>query len=344
MKAMVLKEYNSSLKAEIADDPCPDADEVVVRVRGAGMCFTDIKIITGQLSGFITLPLIPGHEVAGEIAETGKNVKNLKPGQKGVVYSIIGCGDCEYCRSGSENLCIYTRRIGFEKDGGFAEYVKLPAYNFCPFEADIPFEKMAILPDAAGTPYHAFKKIASPEPGQYVLIVGAGGLGVHAVQIAKLRGASVIVCDVKDDSLVLAEKYGADRCINVRNRSGDDIIREILDASEGKGIDIVLEGVGREETVSWSLKSLKKRGTLIVMGYDALNKVPVSFIDMHNNEWKIQGTKITSKQDLVEVISLVEKGLIDPVVTEVLPLSEINKGLDLVREHKVSGRISIKTD
>jgi len=303
------------------------------------MCYTDIKIVTGQLSKFIKLPHIPGHEIAGEIVETGKNVKSLKPGQKGVVYSIIGCGDCIYCRSGKENLCINTRRIGFEENGGFAEYVKLPAYNFCPFESSIPFEKMAVLPDAVGTPYHAFKKIANPAAGQYVLIVGAGGLGIHAVQLAKQKGAFVIVCDIKDDSLKLAEKYGADTCFNINNKN--DVVKDIFDITKGTGADIILEGVGSEATFAWSINCLKKGGTLIVMGYDPVNKIPVSFIDMHNNEWKIAGTKITTKQDLLEVIELVDNGIIDPVVTKVISLSEVNEGLDLVRNHKIPGRVSI---
>ena len=341
MKAMVLREYNNSLVMEEVADPRPLEDEVVVKVHGAGMCYTDIKIITGQLDRFIRLPHIPGHEIAGEIVETGKNVKNIKPGQKGIVYSIIGCGDCLYCRSGKENLCINTRRIGFEENGGFAEYVKLPAYNFCLFKSSIAFEKMAILPDAVGTPYHAFKKIANPDLAQFVLIVGAGGLGIHAVQLAKQKGAYVIACDIKDDSLELAKKYGADACFNLKKEN--DIISAVYDVTAGLGADIVLEGVGKETTFSWSLRCLKKGGTLIVMGYDSVNKVPVSFIDMHNNEWKIAGTKITTKQDLLEVIELVDNGIIDPVVTKVIKLGEINDGLDLVRNHEIPGRVCVKT-
>jgi len=340
MKAMVLGEYNSSLVLENVNDPCPLDNEVIVKVKGAGMCYTDIKIVTGQLSKFITLPHIPGHETAGEIIQTGKNVKHLKPGMKGVVYSIISCGQCIYCKSGNENLCINTRRIGFEENGGFAEYVKLPAENFCPFKSSTSFEKMAILPDAVGTPYHAFKKIASPGPEKSVLIVGAGGLGIHAVQLAKHMGAFVIVCDVKVESLELAKKYGADICINTLNNK--DIVKNVREMSGGWGADIVLEGVGRENTFSWSLYCLKKGGTLIIMGYDSVSRIPLSFIDMHNNEWKIAGTKITTRQDLMEVIDLVDSGIIEPVVTEVISLSEVNEGLDLVRNHRVAGRVSIK--
>ncbi len=342
MNAMVLREYNNSLVMEKVSDPCPLPDEVVVKVHGAGMCYTDIKIVAGQLSKFIKLPHIPGHEIAGEIVETGKNVKNLKPGHKGVVYSIIGCGDCLYCRSGKENLCINTRRIGFEENGGFAEYVKLPAYNFCPFNSSMPFEKMAILPDAVGTPYHAFKEIANPGSAQSVLIVGAGGLGIHAVQLAKHKGSYVIVCDIKNDALELAKKYGADVCFNLKNEN--DIVSAVYNATAGLGADIVLEGVGKEITFSWSLRCLKKGGTLIVMGYDPVNKVPVPFIDMHNNEWKIAGTKITTKQDLLEVIDLVDNGIIDPVVTRVINLGEINSGLDLVRNHEIPGRVCVKIE
>ncbi len=337
---MVLHEYDKPLVYEDTADPCPGENEIVLKVRGAGMCQTDIKIVTGQLDRFISLPLIPGHETAGEIVETGKNVKNLKPGQKGVVYSIIGCKECEYCRTGNENLCISVKRIGFEADGGFAEYVRLPADNFCLFTADIPFEQMAILPDAAGTPYHAFKKIANPDLGKKVVIVGAGGLGLHAVQIAKGKGAFVIACDISREALDLAGFYGADLCIDSSDSSM--ACEAVMDATGGRGADIVLEGVGTSRTVEWSIKCLKKGGTMVVMGYDPVNCVPLPFIDIHNNELKIAGTKITTRQELAEVVELAEKGVIKPVVTKTLPLEHLNEGFDLVRNRRLAGRAAVK--
>ncbi|MGM0432735.1 MAG: alcohol dehydrogenase catalytic domain-containing protein [Spirochaetota bacterium] len=340
MKAMVLTEYNRPLEYQDVEDPRPGDHDIVLKVGAAGLCATDIKIASGRLSAFITLPHIPGHEIAGEIVEKGNHVSGLEIGQHGIAYPIISCGRCVYCLTGNENLCINTSRLGFEEDGGFAEYVKVPEGNFCPFNPDQRFEHMAILPDAVGTPYHAFTKIARPKVGSAVLIIGAGGLGLHAVQLAKLAGSRVIVCDVRDESLEAAKSYGADVCLNVLKT--DNAAEVILEATGGQGLDIVLEGVGKQATVSLGLTCLKKQGTLIVMGYDPAVDIVVPFIDLHNRELNIAGTKICTRQDLIEVISLVEQGLIRPVVSGTMPLTELNAAYDAVREQKMIGRICIK--
>ena len=340
MKAMVLTEYNRPLEYQNVDDPRPGANDIVLKVRAAGMCSTDLKIITGRLSDFIMLPHIPGHEIAGDIVSIGSGVKHLEIGQHGIAYPVLSCGRCIYCLTGNENLCINTERLGFELNGGFAEYVRMPAENFCPYTSDQEYEKMAILSDAVGTPYHAFTKIARPMPGRPVLIIGAGGLGLHAVQIAKLMGSFVIVCDIRNESLAAAESCGADLCINTAESEGP--VSEILKATGGRGVDIVLEGVGRQDTVSLGLECLKKQGTLIVMGYNPAVDIVIPFIDLHNKELKVAGTKICTKQDLIEVISLVESGIIIPEVSETMPLSELNTALNAVKEQRTIGRICIR--
>jgi propanol-preferring alcohol dehydrogenase len=340
MKAMVLTEYNRPLEYRDVDDPSPGDNDIVIKVTAAGMCATDIKIASGKLSDFITLPHIPGHEIAGVIVEKGKNVDHLEIGQHGIAYPIISCGRCIYCLTGNENLCINTRRLGFEEDGGFSEYVSMPADNFCPFDPDMLPEHMAILSDAVGTPYHAFTQIVRPKVGSAVLILGAGGLGLHAVQIAKLIGSTVIVGDVRDQSLEAAKSCGADHCLNLREAGNAvDSIREL---TGGRGVDVVLEGVGKQTTVSLGLSCLRKQGTLIVMGYDPSIDIIVPFIDLHNKELKLAGTKICTKQDLIEVIHLVEQGRIKPQVTKTMPLSELNTALDDVMDQKMIGRICIK--
>jgi propanol-preferring alcohol dehydrogenase len=337
---MVLTEYDRPLEYQDVDDPRPGNNEIVMKVRAAGMCSTDIKIITGMLSDFIKLPHIPGHEIAGDIVGKGKDVKHLEIGQSGVAYPVIGCGRCCYCITGNENLCANTRRLGFEENGGFAEYVKMPADNFCRISPGLPFEDMSILSDALGTPYHAFTKIARPMPGKPVLIIGSGGLGLHAVQIAKLMGCFVIACDIREDSLSAAKQGGADVCVNIRNSA--DPPGEILQLTDGLGVDVVLEGVGKQDTVSLGLKCLKKQGTLIVMGYNPRLDIIIPFIDLHNKELKVAGTKICTRQDLVDVIGLVEKGLIKPVISETMLLAGLNTALEAVKDQKTVGRICIR--
>jgi len=339
MRAMVLHEYGRELILEEVSDPSCGSAEIVMKVEGCGMCYTDVKVVTGQLSDFIELPHIPGHEIAGRVVEVGKDVKGIEVGQKGVCYFLIGCGDCDRCRTANENLCYSLTRIGFEFPGGYAQYVKLPAHNFCGFDEDIPFERMAILPDAVATPFHALTKLARLAPGETALIVGIGGLGVHAVQIARLMGGKVLAADVKQEALEMAREHGADMVINTRARSPLEYVKE---QTHGRGVDVVLEGVGSPETMAWTIPAMRKGGRLIIMGYDPFNPVPINAMDMHNNEWSIQGTKVSNKQELAEVIRLVEQGKIDPVVSQVLPLEDANEGLQGVKERRVTGRTAMK--
>jgi len=339
MKALVLKAYNENLALEELPLPSPGPLEVLVKVHYCGICGTDLKITGGKLPGIITLPHIPGHEIAGEIAVLGEGVKNLAVGDKGIAYIYTTCHDCELCRSGRENICFNLRRLGFELPGGFAEYVKMPAYNFCKVSPSSKLEEMAVLADAVATPYHALKSVAPVREGQSVLVVGSGGLGLHGIQLAKLAGARVAVTDVKEDALAMARLYGADLTIN---SALADAKQGILDWTDGKGVDVVLEGVGRQATVSWSLYCLKPGGTLVIMGYDPPNPITVNTKDMHYNEWKICGTRAATKQDLVELIALTEARKLKPVVSTILPFEKTNEGLATVAQGKTLGRIVIK--
>ncbi len=206
MKAWLLKGYNQPLEPIERNRPQPGPGEILLKVKACGLCYTDIKIIKGEIPPpIVTLPHVLGHEVAGEVVEIGQGVSGIAIGDLGVVYSYVTCHECPKCLTGRENICQNLRRVGFELDGGFSEYLSIPAYNFCPFSKNLQTQKMAILADAIGTPYHAITRLAQVKAGQDVLIVGAGGLGLHAVQIAKLCGARVMVVDMNPDALALAK-------------------------------------------------------------------------------------------------------------------------------------------
>jgi len=341
MKAMVLKEYNKDLVLEDRETPKPGSNEIVIKVASCGICGTDIKIVTGLLPHIITLPRIPGHEIAGNVVEVGGDVKNVKVGDQGIAYFYRGCGDCEMCRTSRENICYSIKRLGFELDGGFRQYIKLPAYNFCPFNGDLPLGEMAILPDAVATPYHALKRLGNVKIGQTVLIVGVGGLGVHALQIAKLIGAKIAAADLRDEAINKAESFGAELLVDPK---WENPYEAIMEWTEGKGVDVVLEGVGKKETFEWSLPSLKRGGRLIIMGYDPINPLPVSPLQMHYNEWIIMGARLSTKQELIEVIRLVEQGDLKPVVAKTIPLEEINAGLEEVKRGENIGRIVLSIE
>ncbi|ODS40565.1 MAG: hypothetical protein A7315_02460 [Candidatus Altiarchaeales archaeon WOR_SM1_79] len=341
MKAMVLMEYNRELILQDCTRPKPDFKEVVLKVENCGICGTDIKIVTGKLSSIITLPHIPGHEIAGSVVDVGSEVKGIKEGDRGIAYFYLGCGDCEMCRTSRENICYSVKRLGFELPGGYAEYVKMPAYNFCKYAKDIPSEKMAILPDAIATSYHALKTLANLKIGQSVLVVGIGGLGIHAVQIAKKMDAVVLGTSRRKEARDMALSYGADFVINPNDGNPYE---QIMDYTQGKGVDVVIEAVGINQTFKWSLSSLKRGGSLILVGYDPTNPLPFYGMSMHYNEWSIKGSRVSTKQELIEVIKLVEQGDIEPVVSKTIPLEEINDGLEEIRRGKNIGRIVLKID
>ena len=323
MKAFVLEKYNSPLVKKTMPDPvCADSD-VIIKIKAAGICGTDMKIYTGKLDGIINLPHIPGHEGAGEVVEAGKNVKNIKPGDKGIIYHYISCRDCELCRTGRENICFNIKRTGFELPGAFAEYISIPSYNFCPVSTEnISWHEMAILPDALLTPYHALKTLGKVNKSLKVLIVGVGGLGLHAIMIAKALGADVACADIRDSSISKALSCGADVACNMKNEDMQNIIKEW---TKGEGVDVVLEGVGTEATFPGALKSLKKGGKLVLMGYDPVKPVPLDALGMHYNEWEIIGARLGTKQELLELINYVGNGEIKPVISKQLDMDQLNK-------------------
>ena len=311
-------------------------DEILLRVKACGICQTDVKIFKGEIPPpIVTLPHIPGHEVAGEVVEVGGRVAGIRKGDVGVLYIYVACRNCEWCLTGQENLCPDLKRIGFELPGGYAQYVRVPSYAFCRFDPNIPIEKMAILTDAVATSFRAINVLADVKPGQNILIVGAGGLGIHGVQIAKLCGARVLVADRKEKALHLAEQFGADFLINT-NENPLEVIKEI---TKGKGVDAVIEYVGSKESMAWSLPSLKKGGKLIIVGDTAGRPFPLDTMAMHYNEWELKGARLCTKAELLQVIRLVEQGKIKPVVSKTYPFEKANEALGALQQEETTGRL-----
>jgi propanol-preferring alcohol dehydrogenase len=339
MKAMVLRQYHQPMEWVDVETPSVREDEILLEVKACGLCYTDLKIYRGEIPPpIVTLPHTPGHEVAGVVVDVGKGVQSIRKGDAGLLYIYVTCRQCEPCLTGFENLCPNLKRVGFELPGGYAQYVKVPAYAFCPFDRRRSFEEMSILTDAVATSYHAVVALAKVQVGQTVLIVGAGGLGIHGVQIAKLCGARVVVADRKEKALRLAQEHGADFLVGPDNSPGD-AVREI---TGGKGVDAVLEFVGSKETLAWSLPSLRKGGKLIVVGYAPGQPFPLDTMAMHYNEWEIKGSRLCTKTELLQVIRLVEEGKIKPVVSKTFPMEKANEALMELPKEGTAGRIVLK--
>lgn len=336
MKAMVLREYHHPMEWVDVETPAVREDEILLQVKACGICQTDLKIYRGEIPPpIVTLPHTPGHEVAGVVAEVGAKVQGIQRGDAGILYIYVACRRCEWCLTGFENLCPDLKRVGFELPGGYAEYVRVPAYAFCPFDKKLAFEPMSILTDAVATSYHAVVTLAEARLGQTLMIVGAGGLGIHGVQIAKLCGAKVIVADRKEKALRLAEGFGADLLIH----GGADSAAAIREFTRGKGVDAVIECVGSKDTLSWSLPSLKKGGKLVIVGYVPGQPFPLDTMAMHYNEWDIKGSRLCTKTELRQVIRLVEEGKIRPVISKTFPMEKANEALKDLPSEGTTGRL-----
>jgi len=342
MKAMVLEEFGAPLRIRQIPKPVLGPHEILLKVNACGICRTDIKIKDGEMpSSIISLPHIMGHEVAGEVADIGKAVDGISPGDRGVVYFYKACRNCEICLRGKENVCPKVKRFGFELPGGLARYLKVPAYNLCTFGGDISFPEMALVPDAINTSYHAIKTLARVKVGDIVLVVGVGGLGIHAVQIAHLCGAHVIAADVNPHALNVARELGAEDIINCEE---NEPLNALQNLTNGQGADVVLEFVGSARSLEWSLPSLGPGGCLVLVGYSPGDPWLVDTVPFHFHEWHAIGCRASTKKELSEVIGLVEAKKIKPVVSRTYPMYQANEALEELRKGDVVGRIVLVQD
>jgi 2-desacetyl-2-hydroxyethyl bacteriochlorophyllide A dehydrogenase len=342
MEAMVLEEFGAPLRKREVSEPMLGPRDVLLKVKACGVCRTDIKISAGKMPpSIISLPHIMGHEVAGEVVEIGEEVDAISRGDKGVVYFYEACRACEMCLMGKENVCPQVKRFGFELPGGFAKYIKVPAYNLCTFKTDIPFSEIAVASDAIATSYHAIKTLAHVQVGQLVLIVGIGGLGIHAVQLALLFGARVIAADINPKALHLAKEFGAEEIIDCR---GKEPLQTLKNLTHGRGVDIVLEFVGSGRSLEWSLPSLRPGGCLVLVGYSPGDPWPVDTVPFHFYEWNAKGCRASTRQELEEVVKLVETKRIKAVVSRTYPMHQANEALEELKKGDIVGRIVLVHD
>src|SRR5574341_545642 len=214
MKAAVFREAGRPLALEEVPTPSPGPGEALVAVAGCGMCHTDLHYLDHGVKPFKPPPLILGHEIAGTVAGLGDGVTERAAGDRVLIPSVYGCGRCEFCRRGRENLCVEMIMLGNNIDGGYAEYVVVPAKELIPVPAELPLEQACVIADALSTPYHAVKRRGKVRVGDTVAVVGCGGVGLNLVQCAVVSGARVIAVDLNDQRLAVARALGAAETIN----------------------------------------------------------------------------------------------------------------------------------
>ena len=321
MKAIVFNAHGGPevLKFTDAPDPAIRPNEVLVRVRACALNHLDIWVRRGIPGVPIPLPHIPGSDVSGEIAQIGAEVNTVRVGQKVVLAPGVTCGKCAACVSGQDNHCRYFTNLGYLIDGGCAEFVCAPEVNCLPYPENLTFEEAASIPLVFQTAWHMLLARAELQPGEDVLILGAGsGVGSAAIQIAKFFGASVIATAGSDEKLQKAKQLGADHLINHKTQKIRDEVRRI---TSKRGVDVVFEHVG---TATWddSFASLAPGGRLVTCGattgYDA--KVDLRFL--FSRQLSLLGSYMGTKSEIHSVMRLVASGRLKPILDRVFPLAE----------------------
>lgn len=333
MRALVVARYGGKLELAARPIPSPGPGEVLLRVRASGLCATDVHLLSGRMP-LGELPRIVGHEIAGDVAESGPAAEDWAVGDRVVVAIDVVCGRCRHCLGGQTQRCTAMRRIGFERDGGHAEHVAVPTTNLIRLPDGLGYEEAAILPDAVACMYHSLVRQGRVRAGQTVLILGAGGLGIHGVQVARWAGASVIATSRRAERLRLAEQYGA-IAVNPATQSLTDVVME---QTKGEGVDVVVDNVGTRASVRDALNLLCPGGKLLVVAYlDETFEVPA--IPLFKPEREIIGCRGSSKQDLLDVVQLTAAGRLAPVIGARYPLDEADAAMERLAQGDVVGRI-----
>jgi len=327
MKAIRMVAVGQPLELQQIPIPTAGEEDVLVRVRASGICHSDAHYRAGR-SSMGTLPITLGHEVAGEVEWVGTKVTNLKAGERVCLHYNISCGDCNYCRSGNEQFCSTVKMIGHHVDGGYAEYIAIPARNAIPLPEEISFAEGATLMCASATSLHALQK-GRVKAGETVAVFGVGGLGLSAIQLAKALGAvDVYAVDIQPDKLKLASGYGA---IPV-DASRLDAAEEIRRLTKGKGVDVALEMIGLPATIKQTIESLGAMGRAVIVGICQSPLEVDPYRTLIGYEAEIIGSNDHLLQELPLLIDMRRRKVLDTsqVVSQTIPLDaeKINQRLD----------------
>jgi D-arabinose 1-dehydrogenase-like Zn-dependent alcohol dehydrogenase len=332
MRAAVLEEFRRPLVLREVPDPIAGPGEVLVRVRAVGLCGTDIKITSGVIPG-LELPRIPGHEVAGEVLAAGDG---FAAGDRVAVYGLDSCGMCAACCRGDTEVCDEAVRIGFERDGGLAELLPVKAKHLIPFGEEISFEQAAVTMDAVLSSYRSLRRRANVGPGDTVLIVGAGGLGLHGVQAALAAGSRVAVVDPIASHRERALQLGAELAVTPEEL-GAGVIGEFAP----DGVDVALEVSGSPDGFRAGAEALRPGGLIIVSGYRPGSDYGLSSFRLALGQLRIEGNRGGRVEHAREALAAVERGEIEPLIDHVEPFDAVNELLDELRAGEVLGRVVV---
>lgn len=327
MKAAVLEKVNKITVTDIPV-PTPAPDEVVIKVKTCGMCGTDLKLYTGQYTARV--PVVPGHEYSGEIVEVGKNVRNLRPGQRVVSDPNESCGKCYWCRNHQPCFCNDLAAYGVLRDGGFAEYCTATEKGVYPIPEGVD-DEVAAFAEPVSCVVHAADRI-NYRPGETVAIVGGGPLGQIHLQFALNSGASrAVLVDPNQSRRDLAKKFGAHAVINPKE---ENVRERVLQETGGLGADVVIEAVGRKQTIEESFGLAKRGGRVVIFGFaPETEKAVFSPFDVLSRELTILGAWVNpySYSRALDVLSS-DRIDVKPLISHRLKLDNIMQGYEMMAQ------------
>jgi propanol-preferring alcohol dehydrogenase len=353
MKGAQIIRTNQPLEIDEVKIPKPEGNQVLVKVIASGVCHSDLHLWEGGYAGpkgvfmkvedrGVKFPLIPGHEIAGKIEETGNAVNNVQVGDNVLVYPWLGEGSCPACLSGEQNLCDSPKTLGIYQNGGYAQYVLVPDSKYLIKLNNLEFDSASSLACSGLTAYNAVKK-ATPTPGlekdHNIVIVGAGGLGLMGVQVAKaIHNSKITVIDVNDQKLSEAKRLGAHNTINSREKS--DVVKEIKDITNGFGSDVVIDFVNNNITSVNSFNMLRKRGKMIMVGlFGGSMELNLPMIPLRG--YTLTGAYTGTFSDLTELVKLASQGKVQTVLDKRYSLDQVNEALEDLKNGKIIGRAII---
>ena len=346
MKAARIVNVNEPLQVQDVQTPKPKDSQILVKVQSVGVCHSDVHVWEGYYEGIsgqqlkttdrgVKYPLTPGHEIAGIVDSLGEQVEGFSKDEKVLVYPWVGEGMCPACKIGQENLCDKPRSLGIYSDGGYAEYVLVPNYKYLvKIGDDMDTDISAPLACAGLTAYGAIKN-ANLKPDDNVVIVGTGGLGLMAIQLAKaVTGARIIAMDIDDKKLEVAKKEGADIIVNSKK---EDPVKAIMELTGKLGADAVIDFVNATKTVETDMQFLRRRAKLLLVGLFG-GELKLSLVTMPTRAYKIIGSYTGSLEDMVELVSLAKRGVIKQVVSKRFKLNQAGEALQMLKDGKIVGR------
>jgi len=330
------------LATEDVPRPRPRPREILIRIKACGVCFHDIVVRNGTMKAGVEMPLIPGHEIAGVVEEAGCEVTRVNAGDRvATTQRYHVCGSCRFCRGGLEPLCAERRFLGDHgMVGGYAELVAVEEDQVARIPDAVSDEQAAIAACAIGTSLNAVRDVGRVAINDRVLVTGAGGgVGVHAVQLARLAGAYVIAQTTSHDKTALLESLGA-HLVLVTAR-GEDFSKRLRDATSGEGAEVVIDNVG---TVAFDAmrRSLGVNGRWILVGQLTGDFVPFNPAQLFLRNQSMLSVHSTTRKQLEDCLSLIARGDVRPVVSDVHALSEIRHVHERVERGGVAGRVVVR--